>query len=856
MAGNRKTKNWTIDLIGGVALVVAAAIVAQLHFLQFRRADHYWKLARARQECVIKKVPSRGKIFDRNNRELAATEMVPSIYVAPSRIPNELKRNIAHDLARELNLDFDIVYRRLTEGRGDQVIKRRVDRESFERVMLIVQKYQPRKGEKTTQTVARNAFYVQEENKRLYPWNELASHVIGYTVPDDTGDNRGVAGVEGSYDEQLRGKLGVDKALRTATGVPLEPIDPEVLSSTYGNSLVLTIDATIQRVTEAALKKRVLECSADAGVALVYGVKTGEILAMASVPSFSLGDIQHAPVFALRNRCITDAIEPGSVMKIFTYTSLLEEEKIRSFTEIVDCAGGRWSVAGRTVVDSHAMGAVPVVTAFAQSSNVAAAKLAVTRLQPARFYKHLVDFGFGEKTGIDLPGEAPGLLRHVKDWTAQSVASLAYGYEIQATAIQIAAAAAAIANNGVYMKPHVVKELRNYRGETIRQVLPEKVRRVCSPATSRRMLELMEAVVREGTGKAAALPNYRVGGKTGTTIKLDPETKRYSRGNYIGSFCGVAPLEDPEICIYVWIDNPRGGIYYGGQVAAPVFKEIAQTALKVLNVPPSSGQIPEKSIEVALEEARASVAAGNDVPAEGTERDPAAPGCMPDLRGLTIREAHERLAEMDLVFESRGSGVVVDQFPRPYETIDPREPVLLVLGHAEEVRSEGGSADIGAAPPPLESTPPVGSTGEPPSLQIVAHRRTVAIPLHTETSASAARALIGLPKPALASPPSAGGEAPSDDPDPRVKRGPAPDAGKTVWQKSQKEGGDVLRARPGASAIAPSPTTTDAEKGRQPSNSQHEAGPVRSLYEVEPASHNNPISRERNFAPTEELSGD
>ncbi len=826
---NEDRSQWIITALQLLMVLAAAMVVHRLYELQFVKAEHYWKHAKARHEYTIKKIPSRGKIYDRSSRELAVTEMVPTIYVSPFLIADEVKRDLAADISRELGLDFDTVYGRLTRSRGDQVLVRRASREQIDRLMLLAQMYREKyKGDKKKgPAVPRNAFYIQEENRRTYPFGELAAHVVGYTMLDDTGDNTGVAGVEGSYNEYLRGKFGVDRALRTATGMPLEPIDPAVLASTYGNSIVLTIDRDIQDVTEKALRKQVLASAADAGVAIVYAVKTGEVLGMASVPSFNLSDVQHASPLAMRNRAISDAIEPGSVMKIFTYASLIEENKVHSFQEIVDCSGGRWTVAGRTVVDSHAMGAVPLVTAFAQSSNVAAAKLAMTRLQPARFYKHLVDFGFGEKTGIDLPGEAPGLLRHVKDWTAQSVASLAYGYELQVTAIQVAAAAAAIANNGIYMKPHVVKEIRNFRGEIVQQIQPEKVRRVCSPSTTKRMLELMEAVVREGTGKAAAVPNYRVGGKTGTTIKLDPETKRYSRGNYIGSFCGIAPLEDPEICIYIWIDNPRGGAYYGGQVAAPVFKEIAQETLKILRIPPSQNadeEPPPKSIEVALDEIRNlhGVPAVVERPPEDEE---IAPGCMPNLRGLTMREAHERLAKLGLAFESQGSGVVVDQIPRPYETLDSSQPVQLVFGSPEQYResllaNENMLAQATPRPEPHELLPSVST----PKLKLVSHRKEIEIPLGSDSAQdSSTVALRGLPSPQPLASPAATPltSATEEDPDQRVYRGPAPDAGRSVWKK-------VLEKNEDMPAGAPAGNTPGATPASSPATSKS----LRSAYDI------------------------
>jgi cell division protein FtsI (penicillin-binding protein 3) len=505
-------------------------------------------------------------------------------------------------------------------------------------------------------------------------------------------------------------------------------------------------------------------------------------------------------------------------MKIFTYASLIEEDKIRSLDEIVNCEGGRWTVAGRTVVDSHAIGSVPVRTAFSQSSNVGAAKLAVTRLTPQRFYRNLSAFGFGEQTGIDLPGESSGLLRPVKNWTAQSVASLAYGYELQCSAIQVAAAAAAIANNGIYMKPHVVKEIRNYRGEIVRQIAPQKVRRVCSPLTSQKMRALMEEVVLRGTGKSAQLEHYRAGGKTGTTIKIDPETGKYSRGNYIASFCGIAPLDDPQICVYVWIDNPKGSQYYGGQVSAPVFKEIAEAALEALKVPVRDNRPSPENVEVALERVRSRLQ--DEIPIDlldpSRRDDNVSSGSMPDLTGLTMREAQDRLRTINVPIEYRGSGVVIDQMPKPYETIESGEPAVVTFG-PEELYREKLARNFSKPASGLPEGVAPGYTIEPASLRLETQGKTAAVRLLDGKSAPSPSPGLSLPKPAMHATPA---PTPVPDVDSRAASAPPRDGGKSTWAKALKE------------ASKPNPETGGQRKGGDAAVSGLSPGPLKSLYDA------------------------
>ena len=464
-----------------IPVLLLAVVAARLFYLQVARYDHYRSLADAQHHKRVYISPSRGKILDRNGHELAGSTQLQAAYVAPSLIRTEFAADLAHDLAKVLNLDFEYVHKRLV-GMREVPLARKLDDKQAQALQDLMFRYERQKK------VPASAIYLVNEGKRYYPRGDLASHVIGYTELDDTGDNKGRAGIELTCNDPLRGKATIIRTRTNAIQSSLEPIDSGVLGATYGNSVVLTIDDTIQHAAEMALRKRVAECAADSAMAVVYAVKTGEVLAMANVPTFSLNELKSAADFQRRNRAVNDAVEPGSVMKIFTFTTLLEDKKI-SLEEPVNCEGGRWTILGRTVTDAggHGMGTVPAKDVFKMSSNVGTVKLA-TRLTPSRFYRHLIDFGFGEKTGIELPGEREGLLRPLKSWSALSMSSIPMGYEIQVTGIQVAAAAAAIVNGGIYMQPHIVKEYRDYRDQVVKRFDPVELRRVCSPETSKLML--------------------------------------------------------------------------------------------------------------------------------------------------------------------------------------------------------------------------------------------------------------------------------------------------------------------------------------------------------------------------------
>lgn len=567
----------------------------------------------------------------------------------------------------------------------------------------------------TMRLMPSNAIYFHGTNKREYPQGELAGTIVGITNADKWGDNDGVAGIEKSYNDVLQGDSSTLRVRVTAGQKKLDMLTTDGLRGGYGHTVVMTIDERIQRETERALQHHVEQESAVGGQAVVLDVKTGEVLAMASSPSF---DPSHR-LGSTKNRCITDFIEPGSVIKTFVYASAIEAGKINKFTPI-NC-DATVNIPGRKkpVTDApHPIGkTVEAIYAFKKSSNVGAVHVMERMLggagRGAHFklpYESLKKFGFGDKTGIDLPYESPGALKHYSQWNISTAASIAFGYEVEVTPIQMVTAMAAIGNGGKLMKPHVVKAILDFEGNTIETIEPTFVRQACSESTAKTMLELLEAVVVEGTATKAQLDNWRAGGKTGTSNKYiigkgyDKDGKKH-----YGSCCGLVPITNPEVAIYIWIDEPSTaeGLHFGGTSAGPVFRDIADACMEIRKVPhqempvinPGTKSLVEqfrrkvtrairRSITQAVEQSAynspySSSEIGNVIARlRGKDSNvPIAPGTMPDLRGLSLREASKLLEGIDQSFVVKGNGVVVSQIPEPYLPLAANDAkIQLTLG--------------------------------------------------------------------------------------------------------------------------------------------------------------------------------
>lgn len=652
--------------------VLYGLIVARLYYLQTAQHDYYAKRAQRHHTRTVKITPLRGGIYSSSGAPLATSVYRESAYLASRYIPEDakLRRRLALELAQCLDMSVERVAEKIATS-GDVVLKRKLLPETVAQLNSIRESLQ----------LPRPALYFVKEGKRFYPKEKLASHVVGFTRQDDFGDNIGVNGVESEENTRMAGSYVKEKVEATVLGQALSPVQEEAFLEATGNDVYLTIHEAIQHYAEEALAHQVEKHEARGGVCVVMEVDTGAVLAMASYPDFDLNAPGRYPGSHRTNRCLVHSIPPGSVMKVFTTAALVENNLVSPY-EMIDCENGHTVFrdsrdrAIRTIRDSHRSGIVPVHQAFAESSNVAYTKLGL-RMEGDVYYEHLRRFGFGQLTGIDLPGENQGIMHPYSRWTLQSRISLAIGYEITVTPVQMTAAMAALANGGVYMRPFVVREVRSPQNETLFRKDPERVRRVCSPQTSRIVLSMMEEVVHEeyGTGHQAAIPGYRIGGKTGTTRKHHGSADDPDKPAYWASFIGVLPVNNPRLVIYSWVDEPN--VQWGGTVAAPIFRMVGEHAVRILGIPASEPVQPARLAHYAK-------SVSSDTPPQATPLLPGSPetgkALMPDLRGLTMREAAEALYRLGIEAEMVGTGYVVQQQPPPHSPLGPHEKSLLVFG--------------------------------------------------------------------------------------------------------------------------------------------------------------------------------
>ena len=418
----------------------------------------------------------------------------------------------------------------------------------------------------------------REEQQRSYPYKTLAAHVIGFANNEDVGS----AGIEQSQEEFLNGAITRQWQDRDRLGRVYEE---EVVEREPPKDVVLTISGSIQYKAEQALEAGVKRSGAKSGMVIVLDPKTGEILAMANYPTFDPNSYTKFPIENYKNKAVQDMYSPGSVYKLISYSGALQENMFRADTEI-DCSRGFIEVGGRRFNDPHAHGTMTYSHALAVSSNYAAIKTAVG-LGKDRFYGYSQKFGFGQPTGIELPAESSGVLRPPVKWNGDSIGSMAIGYEMNVTLLQAASAYATVANGGVRVTPHIVREIREPEGEIISRTEVGKTQ-VLRPEVAKELRGMLQEVVLKGTAKRAQLNGYSSAGKTGTAWKYDPAIKKYNPAKYVSSFVGFAPAENPSVVIAVVMDEPRGGARDGGQVSAPVFKEIAEHILPELNVVPDA----------------------------------------------------------------------------------------------------------------------------------------------------------------------------------------------------------------------------------------------------------------------------
>jgi cell division protein FtsI (penicillin-binding protein 3) len=645
-----------------VRLVVAGAVFAGLFVLlganawqlQVREGRRLREMAEDQYLRDIELPSRRGRILDRNGAELAASALVDSVYVNPRQIQAGGHRDtVARALAHTLHLERREVARALGSRRYFAWVKRRLDPD--EARALRAQKLP--------------GVYLTREPRRYYPNRSLGGSLLGWAGVD----GRGLEGVELRWDKELRGEPAEVQGLRDALGREVLPAGIAEAGTGSGHDVVLTVDKFIQYRLERALEQGVERHRAKAGVALALDPRSGEILAMASVPTVNPNDPSGARERGARNRPVTDPFEPGSTMKTFSIAAAVEAGLVRP-DEKWFCENGKYPIGSALIHDAEKIGVVTTTQVLAESSNICTAKIA-RRSGRDRVDAMLRRFSFGAPTGVDLPGERAGLLRPARRWGEIELATISFGQGMTATPLQVAAGYAAVANGGTWYKPHVVRRVLDERGQPVAEIAAEG-RRVLDERTARTMREMLAAVVGPGgTGEKLVIPGYPAAGKTGTAQKVDPVTRHYSTDKWASSFVGFAPLDDPRLVLMVVVDEPSG-THYGGAVAGPIWREVMTDALRYLTVPPSVEALAEAPRVVAP--APVAVAAPVEEEADEGDDDGAPHGGflaargeagdareIPDFTGLSLGEALEAARRAGLPVEIAGTGRVVGQSPAP-----------------------------------------------------------------------------------------------------------------------------------------------------------------------------------------------
>ena len=655
--------------VGAVLFGVwTAGIQARLVFLQVVERGDLQARADRQHLRTLTAPAKRGEILDRNGHVLAYSVDADSVFADPSEIesPDKVAQLVCaaldecgprerQEMAQNLRRDSQFVY-----------LARKVSPDEALRVKALELK---------------GVAFIKE-SRRYYPKKELASHVLGYVGLDNTG----LAGLESTYDTQIRGAEG---KILVQTDARRHALNSRVdRPATAGVALELTIDQYLQHIAERELRIGVEENNAAGGSALIMDPTSGEILALANWPTFNPNAFGRSDDRGRRNRAIQDLYEPGSTFKVVTASAALEEGVINP-TDLVDCAPGYITFPGRKpIYDFHRYGVLSFSDVIVKSSNVGAIKVGL-RLGPERLGRYVSRFGFGQPIGPDFRGESSGIVWNPAKLDSSALASVSMGYQVAVTPLQMAAAVSSVANGGSLMEPRVVRAfIKDGRRST---VAPRVLRKTVSTSTLAELLTMMEGVVERGTAKAAQIDGYTVAGKTGTASKL--VNGHYSRSDYNASFVGFVPSRQPALTIIVVIDSPHHHGYTGGVVAAPIFKRIAEASLRQLGVPPSINAL--SPVLAARSDAGASpVAQRQRGMTEGVVTAaiaPVQPGIMPDLRGRSAREALRTLTRIGASARITGQGVVIEQTPPAGEPLGTGEVGILKLGRYAPVVPAGGT---------------------------------------------------------------------------------------------------------------------------------------------------------------------
>lgn len=649
----------------GVLVLWVLAIEARLIVLQVMQHDQMVARAERQQMSTVDAPAKRGEIYDRTGRLLAYSVDADTIYAVPTDITDAAKTAAAlcdalDDCTRKMREELR---ERLSQNRAFAFVRRRATPLQAKRVAAL----------------KLDGIAFRKESKRFYPNRELAAHLLGYVGVD----NVGLGGLEATYDKTVRGREG---KLLVQTDARRQVFSRLERSPTAGGSLELTIDEHLQHIAEREVKAGVDASRADGGTAVIMDPHTGEILAMASYPTFNPNEYGDAPESARRNRAVQDLYEPGSTFKLVTASAALQEGVITPW-DVIDTLGGVIKFPGRKPITDmgHDYGPLSFTDVIVKSSNVGAIRVGL-QVGAERMGLYIRRFGFGRPSSPDFPGESPGIVWDSSKLNDSALASVSMGYQVGVTPLQMAAAASAVANGGTLYEPHVVRAIIKNSQRVV--VEPKVVRQAILPETAATVTEIMEKVVTDGTGRNARLASYTVAGKTGTADKL--VNGRYSPSQQNVSFVGFVPSRDPVLTIVVMIDSPRVGGDTGGAIAAPIFKRIADGAMRHFGVTPTINPAPPVMVARNHESPVTPAAATSPnvvaMPANMTDTG------VPDLRGLSAREALRELARLGLTARMQGVGVVIDQNPPAGSPLEPGATCTLVLNRAVS-RQTGVSGD-------------------------------------------------------------------------------------------------------------------------------------------------------------------
>jgi cell division protein FtsI (penicillin-binding protein 3) len=639
MATNPKLgKNSRLHLLGAMLLFWCVAICGRLVYLQIFRYGSFVKQAEHQQQREIPLSAKRGVIYDRAGHELAMSVLVDSAFAVPTEV-KDLPTAVSL-ITRITGDDHNVVLADCRNHKTFCWVARKADDETIQRI----------------KSLNLQGIHFQKEPKRFYPARDLAAQVVGTVGMEDSGQS----GIEHAFDDELHGRAGkmfisVDARRQWFSDVETQP-EP-------GKSLVLTLDKNIQYIAEKELDQAIHDTQAIAGTVIVENPHTGEILALANRPTFNPNLRKEITPNALTDRAVSYIYEPGSTFKLVTIAAALEE-KLTTPDEVFDCQMGSIVYNGMRIRDSKPHGLLPVWGVLAESSDVGSIKIAL-RLGEDRFYKYIRAFGFGQQTGIELPGETRGMTKPVSRWSKVSIAAISIGQEIGISAIQLAGLISTFANDGVWMSPHIVAGNVEPGGAPQSVAFhPAASRRVISSYTAAQMRSMMQKVVLEGTGRKAILEGYTSAGKTGTAQKVDPATGAYSKTKYIGSFAGFAPLNNPQIVVAVILDSAVG-LHQGGQVSAPVFRRVTQQVLEYLHTPHDLPLAPNHQLLLAQAKMK-----DNDLD-EGTPDHPGEPLETAELNAES-GASKDRVARAPMPATASSEGKVVQAALRqPEPTTEP-----------------------------------------------------------------------------------------------------------------------------------------------------------------------------------------